>query len=459
MSSEWPVKRISEIAYFLNNKRIPLKSLDRAKRQGSYPYYGASGIVDHIDDYIFDGVYLLISEDGENLRTRKTPIAFKAEGKFWVNNHAHVLSEREEGVLDYLEYYFSSLDLNAYITGAVQPKLNKASLDSIKIPFPSKETRLFINSILNSLTKKVDLNKKINQTLEQMAQSLFKSWFVDFEPVKAKITAMEAGSTLEDATLAAMTSISGKDSTALTVFAREQPEQYAELKATAELFPAAMQESELGKIPQGWSISEIGKEIDIVGGGTPSTKEPEYWENGVINWTTPKDLSGLQDKILFETERKITKKGLIKISSGLLSVDTVLMSSRAPVGYLALAKIPLAINQGYIAMKCNQDLSPEFVLQWCTANMPEIESRASGTTFAEISKKNFSPIPVLKPTKKLVVAYTLTVANIYSLIEGNARNSGTLQQLRDTLLPKLLSGEITLPEAEIWAAQTETQEA
>lgn len=455
MSSEWPLKKISEIADFLNSKRIPLKSLDRQKRQGPYPYYGASGIVDRIDGYIFDGTYLLISEDGENLRTRKTPIAFKAHGKFWVNNHAHILSEKEEGVLDYLEYYFSTLDLDPYITGAVQPKINKANLDSIEIPFPDKDTRLFINATLNSLTQKVAINHKLNQTLEQMAQALFKSWFVDFEPVKAKIAVLDAGGSQESATFAAMTAISGKDADALVVFEREHPEQYAELKATAELFPSAMQQSEIGEIPEGWTLSEIGKEIDIAGGATPSTKSPEFWENGDIDWTTPKDLSDLKDKILLHTERKITKTGLGKISSGLLPVNTVLMSSRAPVGYLAIAKIPVAINQGYIAMKCVNDLSPEFVLQWCVSNMPEIVSRASGTTFAEISKKNFNPIPLVKPPVILVEYYTKQVSSIYSLIENNARENNSLTQLRDTLLPRLLSGEITLPEAQQAVSEVE----
>ena len=116
MMFDWPLRNISDVAEFLNSKRVPLKGLDRGKRQGCYPYYGASGIVDYIDDYIFDGTYLLISEDGENLYSRKTPIAFKVSGKFWVNNHAHILIEKEEGILDYLEYYFSDLDLLPYIT-------------------------------------------------------------------------------------------------------------------------------------------------------------------------------------------------------------------------------------------------------------------------------------------------------------------------------------------------------
>ncbi|TXK94508.1 hypothetical protein BMR11_14025 [Methylococcaceae bacterium CS5] len=168
-----------------------------------------------------------------------------------------------------------------------------------------------------------------------MAQALFKSWFVDFDPVKAKIAAREAGGTAEQANLAATQVISGKTEAQLEVMKTRQSEQYEELKATAELFPDAMQESELGSVPVGWDASEIGKEVTVVGGGTPSTKNPDFWENGTLHWTTPKDLSNLNDKILIETSRKITEQGLAKISSGLLPINTVLMSSRAPVGYLA----------------------------------------------------------------------------------------------------------------------------
>src|SRR5690554_4073018 len=320
---------------------------------------------------------------------------------------------------------------------------------------PPIEEQKRIANIIWTLNDKIQLNHQINQTLEQMAQAIFKSWFVDFEPVKAKIAALEAGSSEEDALLAAMQAISGTslfdaDASAagaeaeLARLQAEQPEQYAELRATAKLFPSAMQGSELGEIPVGWSVSQIGDEVTVVGGGTPSTKNPIFWEGGRISWTSPKDLSNLVDKVLVETERKITEAGLAKISSGLLPINTVLMSSRASVGYLAMAKIPVAVNQGYIAMKCEKVLSPEFVIQWCEAHMDEIKSRASGTTFAEISKKNFKIIPVVVPPESLMSAYTRQVLPLYEAIEINVRESDNLAQLRDTLLPKLLSGELSL---------------
>ncbi|ENO7781362.1 restriction endonuclease subunit S [Escherichia coli] len=317
-----------------------------------------------------------------------------------------------------------------------------SSLKSIELPLPPLKTQEKIARILGDLDKQIQLNQQINQTLERIVQSLFKSWFVDFEPVKIKMAILGAGGGKEDATISAMTAISGKQPDELAIFKSEHPESYAELKMIAELFPSSMQDNDSGKVPSGWTLSEIGNEVDVVGGSTPSTKIPQFWDNGDINWTTPKDLSDLKDKILIKTERKITKDGLNKISSGLLPVNTVLMSSRAPVGYLALAKIPVAINQGYIAMKCDYDLSPEFILQWCSANMPEIISRASGTTFAEISKKNFNQIPLIKPSMKLVEYYTKQAGNIYSLIEKNSIINNELTEIRDTLSPKFFSGEI-----------------
>ncbi|MBP3467566.1 MAG: restriction endonuclease subunit S [Paludibacteraceae bacterium] len=176
--TEWKEYKLGEIAEILDYKRKPLSSMERSTRKGIYPYYGASGIIDSIDDYIFDGEHILISEDGENLRTRQTPIAFLANGKFWVNNHAHILKA------DYVHsrlicYYFAQLDLNPYITGAVQPKLSQDSLNRIPLFLPTSiNEREKIVSILSSLDDKIDLLHRENATLEQMAETLFRQWFV-----------------------------------------------------------------------------------------------------------------------------------------------------------------------------------------------------------------------------------------------------------------------------------------
>jgi len=177
--SEWKEYKLGDIAEILDFKRKPLSSMKRSTRKGIYPYYGASGIIDNIDDYIFEGEHVLISEDGENLRTRQTPIAFLANGKFWVNNHAHIVKS------DYVHnrlicYYFAQLDLNPYITGAVQPKLSQESLNKIPIYLPiSIDERNKIVRVLSSLDEKIDLLHRENATLEALAETLFRHYFIE----------------------------------------------------------------------------------------------------------------------------------------------------------------------------------------------------------------------------------------------------------------------------------------
>lgn len=338
----------------------------------------------------------------------------------------------------YVYYLLKSIDFQRFNVGTGVPTLNRNHLSSVLVKNLEYKNEKVIAKILGDLDEKIHLNNQINQTLESIAQAIFKSWFIDFEPVRAKIAAKQAG---QDPDLAAMCAISGKSEAELEQMAKED---FAELQATAALFPDELVESELGEVPKGWEVSTIGEQTQTVGGATPSTKNDEFWDKGNNHWTTPKDLSNLTDKILLNTDRKITDTGLKKISSGLLPKDTVLMSSRAPVGYLALSKIEVAINQGYIAILPNMKYSAEYLIQWCEANMAEIKGRASGTTFQEISKKNFREISFVCPDDKVVVSYTKTVKTLYDEITSKVKENQSLINLRDTLLPKLMSGEISL---------------
>jgi len=335
-------------------------------------------------------------------------------------------------------------------TGSTFPNVSKSLLNDFEVEVISPNAAQKVNEIIVSIEDKIHLNQQTNETLEAMAQAIFKSWFVDFDPVRAKIEARSAGRDPNRAAMAAIAGVSfemGWDEIETTLqrkLDRMSDEQRTQLRQTAELFPDELVESEIGEVPKGWGISEIGKEVNSVGGTTPRTKNPEYWEGGKIAWTTPKDLSNANSKILLETDRKITDEGLGQISSGLLPIDTVLMSSRAPVGYLALSKIPVAINQGYIAMICDKVLTPEYVLQWTESNMDMIKQHAGGSTFSEISKRNFRPLPVLVPSKEILNSYSEKAGSLYDMITANIKENRTLENLRDTLLPKLISGEIKL---------------
>ena len=370
-----------------------------------------------------------------------------SEKDFWPLNTTLYVKDFKGNDPLFVYYFLKTIRFSDYSDKAAVPGVNRNHLHKARIRVPADpDYQKELAKKLWSLDSKISLNQQTNQTLETIAQTLFKSWFVDFDPVKAKLSVLAAGGSAEEAERAAMCAISARDEASLNTLQTEQPEAYAELARTAALFPSAMQDSELGEIPVGWELSEIGKEVTIVGGGTPSTKQPEFWDNGDICWTTPKDLSNATDQVILDTERKITKDGLNKISSGLLPTNTVLLSSRAPVGYLALTKVLLAINQGYIAMRCEQNLPPEYVLLWASSVMDEIKQRASGTTFAEISKKNFKPIKVIVPSKALLDIFTKRASNIYDQIANHVSENSSLTRVRDTLLPKLLSGELTLPD-------------
>lgn len=144
----WVWTTVGEIALNFDGKRVPIKAEDRDKRPGSFPYYGASGVIDEIDDFIFDGKYLLVAEDGANLLSRATPIAFTVEGQFWVNNHAHVLQLREQMPLGYLQWFLNGNSLQFYVTGTAQPKLNQVNLNRIEIPLaPLNEQQRIVEKI------------------------------------------------------------------------------------------------------------------------------------------------------------------------------------------------------------------------------------------------------------------------------------------------------------------------
>lgn len=164
---EW--KTLDQISENLDSKRQPITS--GLRTSGKIPYYGASGIVDYVEDYIFDGDFLLISEDGANLLARNTPIAFSVSGKIWVNNHAHILKFRTYEERRFIEFYLNKTDLTPYISGAAQPKLNKKNLNSIKIPIPPLEEQqriitildkfdTLVNSISEGLPKEIALRRK-----------------------------------------------------------------------------------------------------------------------------------------------------------------------------------------------------------------------------------------------------------------------------------------------------------
>jgi type I restriction enzyme S subunit len=312
-----------------------------------------------------------------------------------------------------------------YRDGSVAERLNLPTIRSLPVVVPPLPEQRAIAHILGTLDDKIEVNRRMSATLEAMARALFKSWFVDFEPVRAKAEGRDVSSGLSG---------TAGDPGGLPPH-------------LAALFPARLVETEQGELPEGWRLSTIGEEVRVVGGSTPSTASPEYWD-GDINWTTPKDLSTLCAPVLLQTSRKVTESGLATINSGLLPAGALLLSSRAPIGYLAIAEIPVAINQGFIAMVCESQLSNIFTWLWTSANMKAILAKANGSTFQEISKASFRPLPVFVPTAHVSEAFDALANPLFSRIVQCERESVTLAAVRDTLLPKLISGELRARDAD-----------
>ena len=341
-----------------------------------------------------------------------------------VNQHVAIIRPDSVNLnAAYLHYYLLSPIVQTMLlswagSGGTRNAITKGMIESLIITLPSLAEQRAISHFLGTFDKKIELNRRANVTLEAMARTLFKSWFVDFDPIRAKMEGRW-----------------------------RRGESHPGLPAEHyDLFPYRLVDSELGEIPEGWEVKALGDVSDVVGGTTPSTKVTEYWEGGNHCWATPKDLSALSSPVLLDTERKITDSGLRHIGSGLLPVGTLLLSSRAPIGYLAMSEQTTTINQGFIAMPPHKGTSNLFMLHWCGVFHNEIINHANGSTFLEISKSNFRRIPLVVPTEAAMTAFDGLARTLHEHVVSNVRESRVLAVQQDEFLPRLVSGKLGVNE-------------
>ena len=300
----------------------------------------------------------------------------------------------------FIYYYFNSRYGKEQIKGLVQQVaaagIRGKELINLMIKCPSLPTQQKIANILSSLDDKIEVNRRINEQLEELAQALFKSWFVDFEPFK----------------------------------------------------DGEFVESELGMIPKGWKVGELSEIGDIVGEATPSKSNEDYYTENGISWITPKDLSINKNKFIDKGETDITELGYSKCSAKLMPKGSVLFSSRAPIGYIAIAKKELCTNQGFKSV-VPKYAGTAFIYFYLKNNVSNIESMASGSTFKEASGALMKSLKVIIPPSSLLQEYEEKVSSIFNKQEYLEEEITHLSNLRDTLLPKLMSGEIDVNEVEI----------
>lgn len=300
---------------------------------------------------------------------------------------------------DFLYYAIKNIisQIKANTHGSVFDTITRATFDNLRILLPSRQEQKAIADTLSCLDDKIELNNRINKTLEEMAQAIFKSWFVDFEPFQ----------------------------------------------------DGEFEDSELGRIPKGWRVGTVSDLGDVVGGSTPSKVRPEYYTDSGIAWITPKDLSVNKDKFISKGQIDITELGLKNSSVKIMPKGTVLFSSRAPIGYIAIANNDVTTNQGFKSIVPKRNIGTAYVYYFLINNVDSIENRASGSTFKEISGSAMKQIPALIPDDDSLLEFK-SICNLYfdkqKMLESQNRH---LCLMRDAILPKLMSGEIQVPIEEV----------
>ena len=335
---------------------------------------------------------IIITKTGSSVG--RTTFVRRVDHPMTLNPQLVVLKNISENA-EFLSYYIKSAlfqsVLKSIVVGSAIPTLSQKNLANLKINVPKEvDDQRRIASILSSLDRKIELNNKINADLEEMAQAIFKNWFVDFEPFK-----------------------DGK-----------------------------FVDSELGMIPEGWKVGRLTDVIKLMPGGTPKTSEPLYWDNGTIPFFSPKDVNGVY---CFATEKHITETGLNKCSSNLYPKDTIFITCRGTVGKVCLAACDMAMNQSNYAIKAIDGYSQYYIFFLVKSVVERLIKKSNGAVFSAITSKDFDE-EILIPTQKAVEDFTNMIDGFFRRIFTIGTENSRLSLLRDTLLPRLMSGELEVPE-------------
>ena len=367
--------RFDEVTINFDKKRIPLSSAQREKRQGTFRYYGAQGVIDHVDDYIFDGTYLLIAEDGENLKSKKQNIAQVVDGQFWVNNHAHIVQGNEQCDTRFLCYLINSMDLSGYVTGSAQPKLSQANLNAVTLSLPTLAEQKRIVEYLYMLDQKIDVNRQINDNLEQQAMALYRQMFVE----------------------------NNND---------------ARRECRADEY------------------------FDISIGKTPPRKEAQWFSMNPTDciWVSISDM-GRCGMYIADSSEYLTHESVDKFNIKVVPDNTVLLSFKLTVGRVAITDGAMVTNEAIAHFKTDKPEINEYL--YCYLKDFNYQTMGSTSSIATaVNSKIIKAMPFVIPTDAELVSFHSATAPMFEMIKTRQRENTQLAELRDSLLPKLMSGEI-----------------
>lgn len=386
--------KLSECIDIFDKKRIPLSSQERLSREKIYPYYGATEIMDYVDDYLFDGSYLLVAEDGTVTDENYHPVVQRAEGKFWVNNHAHIIRAKSNIDQDYLYYALKSTNIKKFISGSIQLKLNQENLLKIEIPYIEKNEQIKVVRILKLLDEKINLNYKLldtlNSSLKAVYQQMFKQYVVDGEDTSSRIYC-----------------------------------------------------SELNKeIPENWECTKLEKLIKHVTTGLNPRKN-FVLNDGDINYVTVKNLTSYGvldlskcDKICLNSKILINKRSMI--TSG-----DILFASIAPLGRCHLIidnPVSLEINESVFSIRPSEHITSEFLYMLLTDEtfVKIAEHCSTGSVFSGIRISTLLNMNVLLPSKNSITAFTKATKSIFIKKNEIEKEIAYLKKERDFLLPQII---------------------
>ena len=378
----WEWCRLGKATICRDGDRVPVSSKEREDRAKIYDYYGASGVIDKIDDYLFDKPLLLIGEDGANLISRSTPIAFIAYGKYWVNNHAHVIDSLEFITLKYLEIYINAIDLKSFVTGTAQPKLNQANLNQIPIMLPPLEEQERIVAKVDELFELID---ELDSNKQELLENIFN--------IKNKV--------LQLAIQGKLVEQCEDDEPASVLLERIKAEKEQLIKDKVikkeKPLPDISEEEKLFKTPSSWEWCRLGNISNIVMGQSPDSSTVSDVEGG-IEFHQGKASFG---KVF------INNSGLYCTKPSKIAIpDDILLSVRAPVGTLNITDRELCIGRGLAAIRKYIDIENKFFYYFIMALEEELVKKSTGTTFKAVAstaiKEFLIPLPPLEEQKRIV---------------------------------------------------------
>ncbi|WP_421309615.1 restriction endonuclease subunit S [Aeromonas sp. 603696] len=403
MSSEFLPTKLGEVLDFANGKTSPERS-----NNGRWPVYGSNGIIGTADVTNSIADTIVIGRVGSYCGS-----VYLSATQCWVTDNAIRGTAKGNNSAVFLFYLLKHLNLNNWRSGSGQPLLNQSILNSIDVYIPEPPEQQEIGTFLSCIDDRIALLRETNATLEAIAQALFKSWFVDFDPVHARARG-------------------------------EQPAGLA--PEVAALFPDSFEESALGMIPKGWRVGCIGHLGEVVCGKTPPTSDPDNYGEDVPFITIP-DMHGYL--AVTSTARSLSRKGADSQPKKYLPAGSICVSCIATPGLVVQVTESSHTNQQINSVIPHLGWGRSFPLFLLRRIGDKVRAGGSGgSVFHNLSKSSFEKIPELLPTNNLAQQYCQIVDPLVEKIIDNQRQAQTLATLRDTLLPRLISGQLRLPDAE-----------